>query len=121
MLAHTYLRRVDSEFEIEGRNDRYSRWVDDIVIGASNRSEALTQVQRAQVALEGIGLFPNSAKTRIIPAREFVADYMKAANDDLGEIQDDFVNGVNVSVRFRRALDDHLPDSATAAPRHGNV
>ena len=108
LLAHTYLRPVDAEFEAEGNNSQYSRWVDDIVIGADSRTEALTQIRRAQVALEGLGLYPNGAKTRILRAADFAIDYMKFENDVLGEISDDFRAGIDVSRHFGNALGRHL-------------
>jgi hypothetical protein len=108
LLAHTYLRPVDAEFAVEGNNHQYSRWVDDIVIGANSRKEALTQIRRAQLALEGLGLYPNGAKTRILRAADFAVDYMKFENDVLGEIAEDFKAGVDVTRRFGSALARHL-------------
>jgi hypothetical protein len=93
ILAHTYLNPVDSEFEPEGKARQYSRWMDDIVIGAATPEEALRKVARAQTSLERLGLYPNTAKTRIIPARRFVADYMKDENDYLGEVEERLESG----------------------------
>jgi hypothetical protein len=52
------LKAVDDEFAVEGGNERYSRYMDDIVIGANSTEEALQQVARVQSALERVGLYP---------------------------------------------------------------
>ncbi|MHB8516210.1 MAG: RNA-directed DNA polymerase [Dehalococcoidia bacterium] len=88
ILAHTYLKPIDSEFETEGSSNRYSRWVDDIVIGTDTKEEAVRAVRRVQIALEKLGLYPNSAKTRIVRSQAFEHDYMKSENDYLGEIEE---------------------------------
>jgi hypothetical protein len=69
--GHTYLYEVDQAFEPEGVAGRYSRWVDDIVIGAPSREEGLQYVKRAQLALEKMGLSPNPTKTRVVSRAEF--------------------------------------------------
>jgi hypothetical protein len=109
VLAHTYLKPVDDEFRAEGATQRYSRWVDDIVIGADSWQEALQQVRRAQTALERLGLYPNTAKTRIIPRGDFTRDYMKAENDYLGEVDQQQRDGLPVdTARFKRKLVAHV-------------
>jgi hypothetical protein len=97
VLAHVYLRSLDDEFAFEGENDRYSRWVDDLVIGADTWDEALQIVRRIQMSLEAIGLYPNAAKTRIIRSAAFRLDYMKDENDYLGQVDEAF--------RIREAVD----------------
>jgi hypothetical protein len=94
VIAHTYLKVIDLEFEEEGRADRYSRFMDDIVIGADTESEALLLVQRVQFALERVGLYPNPAKTRIVPRNTFTTEYMKDENDYIGEISESLDKGL---------------------------
>ena len=108
VLAHTYLGPLDDEFSAEGANDRYSRWVDDVVIGADTWDEALRIVQRVQGSLEDLGLYPNAAKTRIIPSAEFRSDYMKDENDWLGEFDKDVRAGTANRVVFEERLRRHL-------------
>jgi hypothetical protein len=86
VIAHTMLGPLDEEFKAEGDADRYSRWVDDIVIGADTWPEALRQVQRVQQALEKLGLYPNSSKTKIVPRATFEFEHYKDENDYLGEV-----------------------------------
>ena len=87
VLAHTYLQVVDAEFEAEGAQEQYSRYMDDIVVGTNSRRDALLKIQRVQFALERVGLYPSSVKTRILRARDFAGQYLKDENDYLGEIE----------------------------------
>ena len=111
VLAHTHLRTVDDEFLEEGSRNRYSRYMDDVVIGANSKEEAIRFVARIQRAMEQIGLYPNTAKTRIVSARAFRLELMKPANDLIGEIQEAFANNPHdqdVIDETNRAIDDHL-------------
>ena len=109
ILAHTFLKPLDDEFQAEGENNRFSRWVDDIVIGTDSKEEALRIVNRAQTSLEKLGLYPNTAKTRIIEADAFTADYMKGENDYLGEVEERYKAGIAEDMaEFRRRLTEHL-------------
>jgi hypothetical protein len=109
VIAHTYLKVVDDEFDAEGRANRYSRWMDDIVIGVGSRNEALQIIRRIQFSLARLGLYPNSAKTRVYSKGEFAIDYMKAENDHIGEIDRRF-EGAQTYDRtlFRARLRKHL-------------
>ena len=108
VLAHVYLKPLDEEFRAEGEADRYTRWVDDIVAGADTWDEALKMVRRLQATLESLGLYPNSAKTRVIRRAAFRLDYMKAENDDLGVIEEQIKAGTADRLAFRAALVAHL-------------
>ena len=93
----------------EGTAKRYSRWVDDVVIGGSSRQEALQQVPRAQGSLEELGLYPNAAKTRILAASTFADDYMKDENDYLGIVQEELAASIPVfRPQFRERLERHV-------------
>ena len=87
VLAHTHLRTVDDEFANEGSKNRFSRYMDDVVIGADSEKEALQFVHRIQRSMERIGLYPNTAKTRITTAAQFRQELMKPENDELGELE----------------------------------
>jgi hypothetical protein len=109
VIAHAYLKAVDDEFQDEGGQDRYSRYMDDIVIGANSNEEALGQVQRVQLALERVGLYPNTAKTRILPQTEFVSAYLKDENDFLGEVEERLRKRTTIDrSEFRERLRHHL-------------
>lgn len=90
VIAHTYLRSLDAEFEAEGLAGRYSRWVDDLVMGADTWADSLQIVRRVQLALENIDLFPNGSKTRIVRRSDFSAEHMKDENDYIGTVDEQF-------------------------------
>ena len=89
----------------------------DIVIGAQSEDEALQQIRRVQVALERVGLYPNTAKTRVLPRDLFVGAYLKDENDYLGEVDGRLDKGLAVDVTtFHQRLRRHLP---ALVPRRG--
>jgi hypothetical protein len=105
VIAHTYLRVVDDEFAAEGEADRYSRYMDDIVVGAKTYEQALQHVRRVQMSLERVGLYPNTAKTRIVRRDDFTWEYMKDENDYLGELDNRLVEEKGVDLEeFRNRL-----------------
>lgn len=110
VLAHTYMGPVDEQFLAEGESNRLSRWVDDFVVGADTREEALTIVSRLQKGLESVDLFPNSSKTRIVQRMEFAREYMKDENDYIGEIENQIKkNGVaNDTLELRERIKAHV-------------
>jgi hypothetical protein len=87
VIAHSFLGAVDEAFLAQGANHQFSRYMDDIAIGASSYAEGMEFVSRAQRTLEKLGLYPNAAKTRVIPSSQFIDDYMKDENDYIGEIE----------------------------------
>ena len=87
LLAHTWLHPLDARFQPEGEADRYSRWVDDIVIGADSWPEALQLVHRLQTGLEALDLYTNTAKTRITKKADFARELLKDENDYIGEVE----------------------------------
>jgi Reverse transcriptase (RNA-dependent DNA polymerase) len=119
VLAHLYLRPLDDEFSFEGESNRFSRWVDDIVVGADSWDEALRIVQRIQTSLEGVGLYANSSKTRIIRSQVFRSEYMKSENDWLGEFETEQESGAGDLPEFRRRLRRHVtrPERPKGWPR----
>lgn len=113
VLAHAYLEPLDHEFQAEGEDGRYTRWMDDVIVGTHSFEDALQVVRRFQVAVEKLGLYPNASKTRIYRSIDFRRDYYKDANDYLGDISQRQAAGEPVPVgRFRARLRQHL-----SAPR----
>ena len=114
--SHVLATGRTRSFEAEGNAKRYSRWVDDIVIGAMTRTEALGQIRRVQLALEALDLYPNAAKTRIIDALDFTIDYMKSDQRPPRRAGRRIQGGdTDVTSRFQSALNSHL--SLEQAPR----
>ena len=108
VIAHAYLSSLDHAFSVEGDAGRFTRWVDDIIVGADTWPEALMVVKRIQLELEKLGLYPNAAKTRIYRRGDFVRDYMKVENDFLGLVEDE--NPLTSARRqeFQRRLHTHI-------------
>jgi hypothetical protein len=77
-IAHSLLVGVDRFFDEEGRALLYSRFMDDFVIGADSVDTGHRLIARLQEALEPLGLYPNTAKTRVVATdvylREAIAD-----------------------------------------------
>jgi Reverse transcriptase (RNA-dependent DNA polymerase) len=109
VIAHSFLGQVDNEFLEEGKNNGFSRYMDDIVIGSRSLEEGYRLVNRTQNALERLGLYPNTAKTRVIGQREFISDMMKDQNDYIGDIESTFMEGGLVSLpEIQSRLNQHL-------------
>jgi hypothetical protein len=88
IIAHSFLNQVDKDFQKEGEAGRYSRYMDDIVVGAKSAHEGSQLVSRVQKSFEAIGLYANASKTRIVERSAFLAEMMKEENDFIGEIED---------------------------------
>ncbi len=109
IIAHSLLGTVDDEFLVEGTEGRYSRYMDDIVVGVRSRQEGYAIVGRAQRSLERLGLYPNTAKTRVVRRTEFEADFLKGENDYLGEVETSLSEGTSPDLgHFRLRLRGHL-------------
>lgn len=87
ILAHTYLTPLDEEFGPEGLDGRYTRHVDDIVVGVDSEDQGLGVIARVQAALEGLGLYPNPSKTEIILTADIGRRWFRDTNDYLGEVE----------------------------------
>lgn len=112
VIAHAYLSSLDHAFSTEGDAGRFTRWVDDIIVGADSWAEAHTVVKRIQLELEKLGLYPNAAKTRIYRRADFVWAYMKVENDFLGLIEEENPLPPAQRLEFNRRLSAHvqMPD-----------
>lgn len=85
-LAHAFLKAVDDSFLPEIKENRYARWMDDLVLAAPTKVEAQKLVARLQNALEAVGLYPNAAKTKVVPVEDFQRALYPAENQYLGYI-----------------------------------
>lgn len=118
IIAHSFLSAVDEEFIEEGTSHSFSRYMDDIAIGASNYEQGVALVARAQLALEKLGLYANAAKTRVTPVIDFIEDHMKEDNDYLGLIDDalDKQSEIDIS-EFESKLVSHLETPPEQRPK----
>lgn len=117
VLAHSYLVPVDRDFIPEGEAKGYTRWMDDVVIGAESESEGHKKIARVQRCLEKLGLYPNTAKTRVIERHELQRELLKDVNDYLGEVDAAMKEGAHIDTeelvtRLRAHLGDAQPTTA---------
>jgi hypothetical protein len=109
VIAHTFLHVIDEQFSAEGIQDRYCRWVDDIVIGTDSWPEAHKAISRLQHGLETIDLYVNASKTRIVTKDSFATDYMKDENDYIGrvDLEIDTLGSPRDEGEVRRRIQEH--------------
>lgn len=82
-IAHSLLQHVDEEFEKEGKKGRYTRFMDDILIGVTSPEAGERCISRLQRSLESLGLYPNAAKTMVIPVEKHLANAMVETNAEV--------------------------------------
>lgn len=82
-IAHSLLQHVDEEFEKEGKKGRYTRFMDDILIGVTSPEAGERCISRLQRSLESLGLYPNAAKTMVRPVEKHLADVMVETNAEV--------------------------------------
>jgi hypothetical protein len=85
-IAHSFLVHVDRVFEKEGESGRYTRFMDDVLIGVPTPSAGELAVMRWQMGLESLGLYPNGAKTVVIDKDKYLHDAMVAVNAEIEKI-----------------------------------
>jgi len=69
LLAHSFLFEVDEVLKKRTQNS-FTRWMDDIVIGADNKKEAIEIISSISDMLKSRGLALNLAKTAIYDSEE---------------------------------------------------
>jgi hypothetical protein len=79
-IAHSLLLHVDKEFQEEGESHRYTRYMDDILIGVQSPHAGEVCISRLQLNLETLGLYPNGAKTTVTPKARYLSDAMVVTN-----------------------------------------
>lgn len=87
-IAHSLLINVDKEFDKEGEAGRYTRFMDDILLGVHTPEDGQVCVSRWQVGLEALGLYPNGAKTSVITKGKYFHDAMVSANAEIDSIEE---------------------------------
>ncbi len=87
-IAHSLLVGVDRFFDAEGRALLYSRFMDDFVIGADSVETGHRLIARLQMALEPLGLYPNTAKTRVVATDVYLQEAMANENAWLESVEE---------------------------------
>ncbi len=86
-IAHSLLVGVDRYFDTEGEALLYSRFMDDFVIGAESVEMGHRLIARLQRALEPLGLYPNTAKTRVVTTETYLRNAMAEENGWLEDVE----------------------------------
>ncbi len=88
-IAHSLLNPVDQQFSKEGAEGRYTRYMDDILVGVESLSDGEKAIAKWQRSLEVLGLYPNAAKTRISTKADYLKDAMGSSNAALDRLHED--------------------------------
>lgn len=88
-IAHSLLFQVDEEFDKEGRDGRYARYMDDILIGVKTPQEGKRCIARLQHSLETLGLYPNAAKTTVTSVEDYLTDAMVETNAEIDRLTEE--------------------------------
>ena len=88
ILAHVYLKELDDEFIKEGRQDRYTRWVDDMIVSVPGTIEGGKVVGRIERVLSRLGLVANSSKTALILKEEYRERHFEEENEYLDSVHE---------------------------------
>lgn len=86
VLAHSYFKRFDSEFQKEIEDGRFARWMDDVAIAIQTEEEGEELLGRAQSALAQIHLRANEAKTRVVSINHLHASLWTEQNEYLDRV-----------------------------------
>jgi len=76
LLGNFYLRDFDAEVCSRWGTERYTRWLDDVVLGAQTESEAWKLIAHLSATARDSGLNLSSHKTKIIPSEDLDRDYL---------------------------------------------
>lgn len=129
-LAHALLFQLDDEFAMEGQEDRYERYMDDVVVGVHSEIEGYQVLSRIQRVLHRLGLYQNSTKTRVITSEEFITGLMVERNASLDEINHDIAQlgggplrtiedlPVEIFNDLASVWDEHVNQSIQTRPAH---
>ncbi|MFJ6280039.1 RNA-directed DNA polymerase [Arthrobacter subterraneus] len=85
-IAHSLLGPIDIAFDAEGESGKYTRYMDDILVGVKSFQGGISTIARLQMEMEHLGLYPNSSKTKIVSVEQFIVDQMVSTNAVLDRI-----------------------------------
>ena len=108
ILAHFYLSDLDDELFSEGQKERYTRWVDDIVVSVPNEVTAAMVMARIERTLARLGLLPNSSKTSIVTKEEFRKEHHEEHNEFLDRVHKITGNEVPITDHTKLEFEEML-------------
>lgn len=117
-IAHSLLAHVDKEFEAEGSSGRYTRFMDDILIGVETIREGEACISRLQQSLESLGLYPNPAKTIIASTKKYLHDAMLATNAEIDRLDYEIKQNTSGKPAVAVTPDDIIADLKDLSDKH---
>ncbi len=112
LLAHAFLFEIDEVIK-QKTEDHFTRWMDDLVIGANNRKEAVEIISCISDMLKSRGLALNLSKTNIYTADLGYYNFQIEANRYIDEIENTKPTDENykqICQELNRAFKKHLKD-----------
>jgi len=112
LLAHSFLFEVDEVLK-QRTHDSFTRWMDDIVIGADNRKEAIELISSISDMLKSRGLALNLSKTAIYDSKEAHYHFQIDENkylDSLEDIKKGDANYNQVTTDLKKNFKKHFKD-----------
>ncbi len=115
LLAHSFLFEIDQVLK-QRTHDSFTRWMDDIVIGADSRKEAIELISSISDMLKSRGLALNLSKTAIYNSKEAHYHFQIDQNKYLDSLEgikkgDADYNKLTTDLKknFKKHFKDHGP------------
>ena len=115
LLAHSFLFEVDEVLK-QRTNDSFTRWMDDIVIGADSRKEAIELISSISDMLKSRGLALNLSKTAIYDSKEAHYHFQIDENkylDSLEGIKKGDANYNKITTDLKKNFKKHFKDQGS--------
>lgn len=116
LLAHCFLFEVDSILKNK-TSDSFTRWMDDMVIGANNRNEAIEIISSISDVLKSRGLALNLSKTDIYNSEEAEYNFLIKENKYLDSLKVNDISRDNKKIleqELYKRFNLHLKNNKTA-------
>ena len=112
LLAHSFLFEIDEVLK-QRTHDSFTRWMDDIVIGADSRKEAIELISSISDMLKSRGLALNLSKTAIYDSKEARYHFQIDENkylDSLEGVKKGDANYNRITTELKKKFKKHFKD-----------
>jgi hypothetical protein len=112
LLAHSFLFEIDTFLKKSSR-DSFTRWMDDFVIGANEKKEAISIISAMSDMLKSRGLALNLSKTNIFNAKEAFYNFQIETNkylDDATQVKKTDPNFEALNQEIHQKFLEHFDD-----------
>jgi hypothetical protein len=116
-IAHSLLLHVDEEFDREGKEGRYTRFMDDILIGVESPEAGQKCISRLQRSIESIGLYPNASKTIVTSVKSYLDESLVQVNGEVDRL-DNELEKINKGMPRVITAPEELINSMIEVSRH---